>query len=356
MEAHPELRRARNRAARRLVRWTLFAVSLGVLVHVVLPAIPGISRSASALATLRPPLLILALLLEAGSNAALPQLYRRTISALGGHVSYREALRASMAMFTVGHIIPGGGAAAAVYGSRRFAAAGVAGATATTAVLLGGLIGMATLVAIVSVGSLGSLVRGSLSLVYAATIVILLGCVVAASLILRTAVRSRRWRDRLLSSGSRILDRAHLRVDLAPLRSALDHMTEQGVVPRLRPAIAWSAANWLLDAAALWVLFLGFGYRMHPGQLLVGYGVANIITILPVTPGGLGFVEAGLAGTYRAFGVPGPLAVVAVLTYRLISYWLPVLAGVPPYLLGARVPRALGDDSKRRRKEKVDRI
>ncbi|MGH2705940.1 MAG: hypothetical protein ACRDJ4_12880 [Actinomycetota bacterium] len=57
-------------------------------------------------------------------------------------------------------------------------------------------------------------------------------------------------------------------------------------------------------------MFLGFGYRMHVG--ILGYRVANLLVALPVTPG-VGVVEAGLAGTYTAFGVPGSIAVVAVL-------------------------------------------
>jgi uncharacterized protein (TIRG00374 family) len=57
---------------------------------------------------------------------------------------------------------------------------------------------------------------------------------------------------------------------------------------------------------------------------------------VPFTPGGLGFVEAGLLGTLTLAGVPGPAALAATLLYRLVSYWLPIPAGGVAYLLFRR--------------------
>ena len=61
----------------------------------------------------------------------------------------------------------------------------------------------------------------------------------------------------------------------------------------------------------------------------VGVGVA---TATP-TPGGLGGFEAGLAAGLVANTVPLAAAIAAALLYRLISFWLPLLAGVPAILL-----------------------
>ncbi len=44
-------------------------------------------------------------------------------------------------------------------------------------------------------------------------------------------------------------------------------------------------------------------------------------------------MEASLAGLLVLAGVPSSSAFVATLAYRLASYWLPVLAGGPAYLL-----------------------
>jgi uncharacterized protein (TIRG00374 family) len=104
-------------------------------------------------------------------------------------------------------------------------------------------------------------------------------------------------------------------------------------VRRLIPLMGWAALSWIVDAAALWVMFLGFGVRLHPAVLLVGYGLANLINALPeLTPGWLGLLESALAATYAALGVPVGIAVMAVLAYRLVSYWLPVAVGIGPAL------------------------
>jgi len=73
----------------------------------------------------------------------------------------------------------------------------------------------------------------------------------------------------------------------------------------------------------------------HPRHALVllAYAAANIIELVPVTPGGLGLVEASLAGLLVLAGVHGGDAVLATLAYRLASYWLPLCAGLPAYLL-----------------------
>ena len=60
---------------------------------------------------------------------------------------------------------------------------------------------------------------------------------------------------------------------------------------------------------------------------------AELLALLPFTPGGLGFVEAGLVGTLTLAGVPGSDALAATLLYRLASYWLPIPAGGVAYLL-----------------------
>src|SRR5581483_9407096 len=53
----------------------------------------------------------------------------------------------------------------------------------------------------------------------------------------------------------------------------------------------WAAANWLLDATSLWIFLFAFGAHVSPIDLLVAYGLANVLAVIPITPGGLGVVE-----------------------------------------------------------------
>jgi hypothetical protein len=66
------------------------------------------------------------------------------------------------------------------------------------------------------------------------------------------------------------------------------------------------------------------GANPHPSVVLLAYTSAELLALVPFTPGGLGFVEAGLAGTLTLAGLPGGDALAATLLYRLVSYWLPV--------------------------------
>ena len=61
-----------------------------------------------------------------------------------------------------------------------------------------------------------------------------------------------------------------------------------------------------------------------------------MLSQIPLTPGGLGFVEAGLTGTLALAGVPGGAAVLVSLAYRLVSYWLPLPAGLAAWVMHRR--------------------
>ena len=65
--------------------------------------------------------------------------------------------------------------------------------------------------------------------------------------------------------------------------------------------------------------------------MLLAYAATGVIALLPITPGGLGVVEASLSGMLVLAGVGVSSAYVATLAYRLASYWLPLLAGSIAY-------------------------
>jgi len=105
-----------------------------------------------------------------------------------------------------------------------------------------------------------------------------------------------------------------------------------------RPVIGVLAAvgKWGFDYLALICVLASLDTRPDPGLVLIAYAAASILGMIPLTPGGLGFVEAGLAGFLRLAGVPVGSAAVATLAYRLISYWLPLPIGGVAYLLARR--------------------
>lgn len=83
----------------------------------------------------------------------------------------------------------------------------------------------------------------------------------------------------------------------------------------------------------------------QPSLVLLAYSAVGILALLPITPGGLGVVEASLGSLLILAGVHAADAVLATLAYRLASYWLPLISGFPAYLLfrhryGAAAERA----------------
>jgi membrane protein DedA with SNARE-associated domain/uncharacterized membrane protein YbhN (UPF0104 family) len=97
--------------------------------------------------------------------------------------------------------------------------------------------------------------------------------------------------------------------------------------PTLLAAVAW----WGFDIAALAAGFHAFGSAPDVAVLVLGYFVGMLGNVLPL-PGGVGGVEGGMIGAFVAFGQPAGVALVAVLAYRLVSFWLPTLVGAPAYL------------------------
>src|ERR1019366_4987133 len=75
--------------------------------------------------------------------------------------------------------------------------------------------------------------------------------------------------------------------------------------PLLYRGGTWAAANWLLDATSLWVFLFAFGAHVSPIDLLVAYGLANVLAVIPITPGGLGVVELTVVSVLTGFGVAG---------------------------------------------------
>ena len=92
-------------------------------------------------------------------------------------------------------------------------------------------------------------------------------------------------------------------------------------------ALLFASGRWVLDYLTLLAALYAVGAEPRPSLVLLAFFAAQLLGTLPLTPGGLGFVEAGLTGTLALAGVGAGAAVVATLAYRLVSFWLPIPAG-----------------------------
>jgi uncharacterized membrane protein YbhN (UPF0104 family) len=93
-------------------------------------------------------------------------------------------------------------------------------------------------------------------------------------------------------------------------------------------AVAVALGKWLLDFYTLVAALAATGDDTRVSLVLLAYVAGAVLAMIPITPGGLGFVEAGLVSTLVAAGVAPARAVLATLAYRAVSYWLPLAAGL----------------------------
>lgn len=97
------------------------------------------------------------------------------------------------------------------------------------------------------------------------------------------------------------------------------------------------ALFWAGDITTLYAALRAF--EVHPPlpALVLAYSTAYVVTMLPLPAGGSGGIEAGLAFSLHAVGIPLAEALVATLVYRFFTLWLPIL----PAALAATQVRAL---------------
>lgn len=121
---------------------------------------------------------------------------------------------------------------------------------------------------------------------------------------------------------------------LAVARRTLVAGTREAVaiVGRRDPLVlAGALGYWIFDNAVLWAAFHAFGADVDLSVILLGYLVGQLGGLLPI-PGGLGGIDGGLIGTLVVFGGDASTVTAAVLAYRIILFWIPLLMGAVAFL------------------------
>jgi uncharacterized protein (TIRG00374 family) len=147
------------------------------------------------------------------------------------------------------------------------------------------------------------------------------------------------------ASGSGRFGRLARRAAKAPETLGSGVRTAGALIRQRRVGLLGAVAYWGFDIAVLGVCFHAFGANVPVAVLIVGYFLGTLGSLLPL-PAGIGGVEGGMIGAFVAFGVPAGTAIVAVLAYRAISFWLPTLPGIVGYIaLRSTVRRWREDDA-----------
>ena len=114
----------------------------------------------------------------------------------------------------------------------------------------------------------------------------------------------------------------------ATRRAVIDGTSEAGKILRggHPGVIAGSIGYWIFDNAVLWATFHAFGVSPPLTVILMGYLIGQLGGLLPI-PGGVGGIDLGLIATLIAYGAPAAATAAAVLAYRIILFWLPLVLG-----------------------------
>ena len=263
-------------------------------------------------------------------------------------------------------IVPGGSAASSALGYRLLTLSGVAGpdagfALATvgigSALVLNLMLWMALIISIP--------IRGVNAFYGSAALVGVLVMAFAAALVfglMHGQGRSElviRWIARKLH-----LNPNKAALVLHRLAERLDQLISDKQM--LMRVAMWASLNWLLDAAALWVFLRAFGITMDADALLIAFGISNVIAAVPITPGGLGYVDTGYIGMLAGFGAPARRATLGVASYRFAQLFFPIILGgllylslrVGPWSITRRERlmrlRDLAEEETRRGESKID--
>ena len=317
----------RRRTIGRVVRLAVFAISL----YLVAPGLLALFGKIPQLRDIFPAWFLAVGVLEGLAFASIWELTRVALKTK----LWFDVVCSQLAGNALSRALPGGAATGGPLQLQMLTRAGFDAATTTTALTAVGLLSTATLFilpvlaiipAIFGLAVDSRLIRGA---ILGAAIG---GFLIAGGSVLLTS-------DRVVRSVGTTIDWVRrryraLRHQPGPDDSVADRVVEARNFVRDALSSSWKRAlpaalgNQIFDFLALYASLLAVGAHPDPALVLLAYVAGAALAMVPITPGGLGFVEAGLTGVLALAGVSPDHAVLAVLLYRLFSYWIPLPTGL----------------------------
>lgn len=307
-------------------RGLLLAVS-GISLYLLAPALLEVFGAYDELDEINPLWFVAMVALQIGSYACMWAIQRLAVRT----DRWRVVVTSQLAANAFGRVVPGGVAAAGAMQYAMLVRGGVptgaaaSGMAASSLLIFGTLLALpllATPAIIAGVAVDPHLTRAALAGAIVFVLMALLGAAAVIwnrplELIGRAAQaihnRLRRHHEPVTGLGERLLHERDL------VLGVLGSQWWQ--------ALLLAAGRWVLDYLTLIAALYAVGANPRASLVLLAFCAAQLLGTMPLTPGGLGFVEAGLTGTLALAGVGAGAAVVATLAYRLVSFWLPIPAG-----------------------------
>jgi uncharacterized membrane protein YbhN (UPF0104 family) len=309
---------------RRLLRRALEVGGvIGVVVLIVILA-PGLDQVRAQLEGARPAWIALAVVLEALSCASYVVMFKPMFCP---RMPWRTSWEIGLSELAMGSIVPASGAGGLALGAWILREGGMPGEQIARRSVAFFLIkssvnfaAVAVIGTLMAVGLLGPHRSLLLTALPAAAAAIVIGLVL---LIPRVAP----------PEGARPEAGRFSRAFVTLRRWIIDGTTEAVLILRSGnwQVLAGAFGYWFWDNAVIWATFHAFGYSPQIAIVLMGYLIGQLGGALPI-PGGLGGIDGGLCGTFVVYGTPAAVTAAAVLAYRVILFWLPLVVGAVAFL------------------------
>jgi uncharacterized protein (TIRG00374 family) len=319
---------------RRKIVAGILPLTIIAFIYFVLPQITGLSGTLHRLHDAEPTWIALAVLVEILSLAGYTLLFRTVFSCQDdARVGWRESAQITLAGTVATKLFAAAGAGGMALTAWALSAAGLSARAIARRMIAFELLLysiFAGVLLIVGIGLRTGVLPGQAP--WTLTVVPAVLAAAAIGLILAMRAFPRGFEERMVAwreSPARA-KRMVARLSMAPtaVRDATGIALE---LVRHEPGTVGALAYWGFDIAALWASLHAFGAPPPFPAVIMAYFIGQLLNVIPL-PGGIGGVEGGMIGALIAFGAPGSLAVLGVLLYRLISFWLPTLPGAIAYV------------------------
>jgi uncharacterized membrane protein YbhN (UPF0104 family) len=304
---------------KRLARRFVAVVALVAALVLVVVLAPGLGDVRDVLSDASPGWILLAVAFEALSCVSYVLLFRPIFCR---RMSWRTSAEIGWAELGVGSIVPASGAGGLALGAWILSRRGMSAdriARRSVAFFL-----IKSSVNFVAVAVIGTLMAAGIVGPHVSPLLTALPAALSIGLIALVVAMPKLGPGRDPGRGAARMRRAiH-----AARRALIDGTAEAVEIARRRDVMVLVGAigYWAWDNAVLWATFKAFDADVPLSIVLMGYLIGQLGGLLPL-PGGVGGIDGGLIGTLIVYGAPAAATAAAVLAYRVILFWLPLVGG-----------------------------
>lgn len=315
----------------RPVRFTIKIMLFVLILYFAITLLPKFLGAASELREVNPILIAVGFSLEILALFFYSLLTRASLGEAADPLSSMRMFRIQLSTRALTNVVPGGNAAGSALGYRLLTLSGIKGPDAGFALATAGIGSAVVLNLVFWLGLVVSIPRRGVNPYYGGAAlagIIIIG--IAAFLVIgimegqRRAEKMIRWIARRLR-----IDEDRTALALHQIATRLEELLSDPVLRKR--VVIYALLNWLVDAAALWVFLRAFGGSLEIDALIVAFGLANLLAAIPITPGGLGYVDITYVASLVWFGLTENTATLGVAAYRFAQFFFPIFLGAVAY-------------------------